>query len=53
MVLLPHPNERVELPFQVLQCRRKLRQKEQAVPYVQRLAAELERLEKRLQELDE
>jgi hypothetical protein len=50
---MPHPNERVELAIQILECRRKLRKKGRDTLAAERLRTKLERLEKMLREIDE
>jgi hypothetical protein len=50
---LPHPNERVELAMQILECRRKLRQAERDQIEIEKLQAEMARLEQELREIDE
>jgi hypothetical protein len=50
---MPHPNERVELAIQILECRRKLRKTARDTLAAERLRTKLERLEKMLREIDE
>jgi hypothetical protein len=50
---MPHPNERVELAIQILECRRQLRRTGRDALATERLRTELESLEKMLREIDE
>jgi hypothetical protein len=50
---MPHPNERVELAMQILECRRKRRQAGWDDATVESIRAEMARLEQELRELDE
>jgi hypothetical protein len=53
MLTVPHPNERVELAMQILECRRKLRQAGRDQIEIEKLQAEMARLEQELREIDE
>jgi hypothetical protein len=53
MLALPHPNERVELAMQILECRRKLRRAAWDDATAKKLNAEIKRLEQELREIDE
>jgi hypothetical protein len=53
MLTVPHPNERVELAMQILECRRKLRQPGRDQIEIEKLQAEMARLEQELREIDE
>jgi hypothetical protein len=48
-----HPNERVELAIQILECRRRLRRAGWDDAAVEDMKAEMKRLEQKLRELDE
>jgi hypothetical protein len=50
---VPHPNERVELAMQILECRRRLRRAGWDDAAVEDMKAEMKRLEQKLRELDE
>ena len=50
---MSHPNERVELAMQILECRRKLRQAGWDAAAVEEIKAAMKRLEQQLRELDE
>jgi hypothetical protein len=50
---VPHPNERVELAMQILECRRKLRRVGWDEKLAQSLQEEMARLEQLLREIDE
>jgi hypothetical protein len=50
---LPHPNERVELAMQILECRWKLQQAGRDQIQIEKLQAEMARLEQELREIDE
>ena len=50
---MPHPNERVELAMQILECRRKLRRAVWDDDTVKRIRAEIEQLKRKLREIDE
>jgi hypothetical protein len=53
MPAVPHQNERVELAMKLLECRQRLRRVGWDVEQVERLRAEMDRLERKLRELDE
>jgi hypothetical protein len=53
MFAVPHPNERVELAMQILECRRLLRQTIWDDPTLEEIRTKLSRLEKKLREIDE
>ena len=50
---MPHPNERVELAIQILECRRRLREAVWDDATLREMQAELTRLEQKLREIDE
>ena len=50
---MPHPNERVELAMQILECRRKLRLMASDDAATAKIRAGMERLEQKLREIDE
>lgn len=53
MPAVSHQNERVELAMELLECRQRLRRVGWDVEQVQRLRAEMDRLEQKLREIDE
>jgi len=53
LCVMAHPNERVELAMQILECRRKMRQAGWDDATAKSLRAELTRLEQKLREIDE
>jgi hypothetical protein len=50
---MPHPNERVELAMQILECRRQLRLMAWDPAASAKIRADMERLEQKLREIDE
>lgn len=50
---MSHPNERIELAMQILECRRKLRQACWDDATAAGIRTEIERLEQALREIDE
>jgi hypothetical protein len=50
---MPHPNERVELAMQILECRRQLRLMAWDDAATAKIRADMERLEQKLREVDE
>ena len=52
-VRLPHPNERVELAMQILECRQNLRRVGWDEEQARLLREEMARLEQKLREIDE
>lgn len=53
LAVMAHPNERVELAMQILECRRKLRQAGWDDAAVESIRAEMARLEQEPREIDE
>ncbi len=53
MPTVPHPNERVELVMQILNCRHKLRRAAWDDVTAEEIKAEIKRLERKLREIDE
>jgi len=53
MPVVPHPNERVELAIRILDCRQKLRRVGWDLEQAEGLRAEMERLARKLREIDE
>jgi len=53
MPVVPHPNERVELAIRILDCRQKLRRVGWDLEQAEALRAEMERLARKLREIDE
>lgn len=52
-LIVSHPNERVELAMQILECRRKLRRAGWDATAVEEIKAAMKRFEQQLRELDE
>jgi hypothetical protein len=53
MPAVSHPNERVELAMQILECRRRLRLACWDDASLDEIKAEMKRLEQKLREIDE
>ncbi|MBR0901339.1 hypothetical protein [Bradyrhizobium liaoningense] len=53
MPAVPQQNERVELAMKILDCRQRLRRVGWDLDQAERLRAEMERLERKLREIDE
>ena len=53
MPAVPHPNERVEFAYQILELRHKLRLVQWDPNQVKKLRGDLEQLERKLREIDE